>query len=96
MANLTVTVTVDDTDQKVLKNDLLDIDDWVQEAVSGKINSCWKRMQNNWTTKLMNDASFTDSIPSNKTDFVTLVTSRADYKNRAARDAEAEGNTIEE
>ena len=87
MANLTVTVTVDDTDQMVLKNDILDIDTWVQEAVSGKINSSWKRMQNNWTTKLMNDSSFTDPIPSNKTDFVTLVTSRADYKDRAARDA---------
>jgi len=88
MANLTVTVTVDDTDQKVLKNDLLDIDDWVQEAVSGKINSCWKRMQNNWTTKLINDSSFTDSIPSNKTDFVALITSRSDYKNRIVSDAE--------
>ena len=88
MANITVTVIIDDTDQKVLKNDLLDIDDWVQEAVSGKINSCWKRMQNNWTTKLMNDASFTDSIPSNKTDFVALITSRSDYKNRIVRDAE--------
>jgi len=88
MANLTVSITIDDTDQKVLKNDLLDIDDWVQEAVSGKINSCWKRMQNNWTTKLMNDASFTDSMPSNKTDFVALITSRSDYKNRIVRDAE--------
>jgi hypothetical protein len=88
MANLTVSITIDDTDQKVLKNDLLDIDDWVQEAVSGKINSCWKRMQNNWTTKLINDSSFTDSIPSNKTDFVALITSRSDYKNRIVRDAE--------
>ena len=87
MANLTVTVTVDDTDQKVLKNDILDIDTWIQDAVSGKISSSWKRMQNDWTTKLMNDASFTDPIPSNKADFVTLVTSRADYKDRAARDA---------
>ena len=87
MANLTVTVTVDDTDQKVLKNDILDIDTWIQDAVSGKINNCWKRMQNDWTTKLMNDASFTDPIPSNKADFVTLVTARADYKDRPARDA---------
>ena len=89
MANVTVTVTVNDTDQKVLKNDILDIEAWVQEAVSGKINSCWKRMQNNWTTKLMNDSSFTGSIPSNKADFVALVTSRADYKDRAARDSES-------
>ena len=86
MAELTLTIKVDDTDQLVLKNDLLDIDAWVQEAITGKINNCWKRMQTEWTTKLMNDSSFTDSIPSNKADFVTLVTSRSDYKNRKARD----------
>ena len=88
MAKLTITIEVDDTDQLVLKNDLLDIDDWVQQAMTGKINNCWKRMQSEWTTKLMNDESFTDSIPSNKADFVTLVTSREDYKDRAARDEE--------
>ena len=86
MAELTITVKVSDTDQTVLKNDLLDIDAWVQEAITGKINNCWKRMQREWTDKLMNDSSFTDSIPSNKADFVTLVTSRSDYKDRKARD----------
>ena len=34
----------------------------------------------------MNDETFTDSIPSNQTDFVNLVTARADYKNREDRD----------
>ena len=87
MAKLTLTIEVDDTDQTVLKNDLLDINDWVQAAMTGKINNAWKRMQTEWTTKLMNDDSFTDSIPSNKADFVTLVTSRSDYKDRKARDA---------
>ena len=86
MAELTITVKVSDTDQTVLKNDLLDIDAWVQDAMTGKINNCWKRMQTEWTTKLMNDSSFTDSIPSNKEDFVKLVTARSDYKNRKARD----------
>ena len=86
MAKLTLTIEVDDTDQTVLKNDLLDINTWVQDAMTGKINNCWKRMQQEWTTKLMNDSSFTDSIPSNKADFVTLVTSRSDYKDRKARD----------
>ena len=86
MAKLTLTIEVDDTDQTVLKNDLLDINAWVQDAMTGKINNCWKRMQTEWTTKLMNDSSFTDSIPSNKADFVTLVTSRSDYKDRKARD----------
>ena len=82
MAELTITVKVSDTDQTILKNDLLDIDAWVQDAMTGKINNCWKRMQTEWTDKLMNDESFTDSIPSNKADFVTLVTSRSDYKTR--------------
>ena len=86
MAELTITVKISDTDQTVLKNDLLDIDTWVQDAMTGKINNCWKRMQREWTDKLMNDESFTDSIPSNKADFVTLVRARSDYKDRKARD----------
>ena len=91
MADLTITVTIDDTDQKSMKNDLVDIEAWVQDAVAGKKNNCWKRFQQEWTTKLMNDSSFTDPIPSNKTDFVNLVTARSDYKDREARDAEAQG-----
>ena len=86
MAELTITIKVDDTDQTILKNDLLDIDAWVQAAMTGKINNCWKRMQQEWTTKLMNDSSFTDPIPSNQADFVALVTARSDYKTRKQRD----------
>ena len=86
MAEITLTIKVNDTDQLALKNDLLDIDAWIQSAMTGKINNCWKRMQREWTDKLMNDSSFTDSIPSNKADFVKLVTSRSDYKDRKARD----------
>ena len=86
MAKLKITVEVDDTQQSILKNDLLDINQWVQDAMTGKINNCWKRMQREWTTKLMNDSSFTDPIPSNQADFVKLVLARSDYKNRKARD----------
>jgi|TARA_B110000858_G_scaffold122779_1_gene140038 hypothetical protein len=87
MATLTITVEVTDTEQAVLLNDLTDINAWVQSAVAGKKNNSWKRMQQEWTTKLMNDDSFTDSIPSNQADFVTLVTARADYQTRTERDA---------
>lgn len=88
MATITLTVEVTDTEQAILLNDLLNINDWLQAAMSGKKNNCWKRMQSEWTTKLMNDDSFTDSIPSNKDDFVTLVTARDDYKTRTQREAE--------
>ena len=87
MATITLTVEVTDTEQAILLNDLLNIDDWLQAAMLGKKNNCWKRMQQEWTTKLMNDDSFTDSIPSNQADFVALVTARSDYKTRTERDA---------
>ena len=93
MANHTKTVTITDTQQKILSNDLFNdtsnnngIDEWIDGAVTGKINSCWKRFQREWTIKLMEDESFTDAIPSNQKDFVDLVTARSDYKNRIARD----------
>ena len=86
MAKLTLTVELTDTEQTILKNDLLDLDAWLQAAMTGKKNNCWKRMQSEWTTKLMNDDSFTDPIPSNQADFVKLVTARSDYKNRADRE----------
>ena len=86
MADLKVEITVNDTMQAIMNNDLLDIKTWIEEAVAGKQNNCWKRMQTEWTTKLMNDDSFTDPIPSNQADFVTLVTGRSDYKTRAERD----------
>ena len=92
MANHTKTTTLTDVQQKILANDLYTaadnsgLDAWIDGAVTGKINSCWKRMQSEWTTKLMNDESFTDSIPSNQADFVALVTARSDYKTRKQRD----------
>jgi pyruvate carboxylase len=92
MADHTKTVILTDIQQKILSNDLYNdtdnagIDEWIQDAVDGKINNSWKRFQQEWTTKLMNDDSFTDSIPSNQADFVALVTARDDYQNRKQRD----------
>jgi len=92
MANHTYTVTLTDDQQKILANDLYTdtdmagVDAWIAGAVTGKINNCWTRMQQEWTTKLMEDDSFTDAIPSNQADFIKLVVARSDYKNRKARD----------
>ena len=97
MANHTKTVTLTDLQQQILSNDLYNdtdnagLDTWIQNAMDGKINNCWKRMQREWTDKLMNDESFNDPIPSNQADFVKLVLSRSDYKNRKARD---DANTL--
>ena len=94
MATHTKTVSLTDLQQTILSNDLYNdtdnagLDLWIQNAMDGKLNNCWKRFQREWTTKLMDDESFTDSIPSNQADFVALVTARDDYKNRKTRDDE--------
>ena len=75
------------TDEKCLKNDLLDIEDWIIKAIEGKINKCKKRLIREWNQKLMKDPSV-KTIPANEEDFIELVTSRSDYKNRVEKEAE--------
>ena len=93
----TITITISDIDEKILYDQLLTtvtingvdnegIKDWHEQASTGKINNAWKRFRTEWTQKLMDDSSFNDPIPSNKEDFVNLVTSRSDYKNRTQRE----------
>ena len=83
---LNVSGSISDTDEKLLLNDLLGIQDWVDDSINGKINNCWKRFQSEWTTKLLNDSTVS-AISASKSDFVEQVTNRSDYKNRAQRDA---------
>jgi|TARA_B110000858_G_scaffold133852_1_gene152155 hypothetical protein len=92
MANHSKTITLTDLDQTLLSNDLYNdtdnagIDAWLQAAIDGKVNNCWKRFRQEWTQKLMDDDSFTDDIPSVKADFVALIVARDDYKTRKEKD----------
>ena len=78
--------TISTIEESVLKNDLLDIQDWWDKALVGKINNCKKRMIQQWHPKLMADPSV-ESIPANEDDLVALIVARDDYKNRVERDA---------
>ena len=87
MATHTKNIVLTDLQQQILSNDLYNdtdnagIDTWIQGAVTGQINRSWKKFQEKWTDILLNDDSFTDGIPSNQSDFVTLILARDDYKN---------------
>jgi len=83
---LTVTVEINDINEKILLNDLLDIDDWVQKAVVGKINKCKTRMADNASAILKADASV-ETMPATDDGLIEALLARSDYKNRAARDA---------
>jgi len=84
--SVTVTVEISDHNGKILLNDILDIDDWVQKAVVGKINSCGKRMANEATAVLKSDASV-ETMPATDLGLQQALLARDDYKNRAERDA---------
>ena len=84
----TYTVTITDADETALNNDLLDIDTWIQGAVTGKINNCKKRMVNQWQPILFADESV-ESMPATADGIIALVVARDDYKTRAERNAES-------
>ena len=86
MADLVITVTINDDNQAILLHDLLDINDWVQKAVVGKINNCTKRMAREATEVLKADDSVS-SMPATNVDLCKALIARDGYKNRAARDA---------
>ena len=91
MADKTYTITISETDEKILLDQTHDVQAWIEGAVTGKINYSWNNMRNTWTEKLMNDDTFTDPIPSVKSDFVTLVTGRPDYEDYDTLSKKIEG-----
>ena len=82
---VTITVQVSTTNEKILLNDLLDIDDWVQQAVAGKINNCKKRMAIEATAVLKADSDV-ETMPATDDGLIAALLARDDYKNRAARE----------
>ena len=86
--SVTVTVEINNLDQSILLNDLLDIDDWVQASVVGKVNNCKKRMAGQATAVLKADASV-ETMPATDDGLITALLARDDYKTRAERDAAA-------
>ena len=79
--------TLTTTEESVLKNDLLDVQNWVDCAISGKVNNCKKRMITEWLPKMYADESVTQ-IPASEDEIVAMIVARDDYKDRVARDTE--------
>ena len=88
-----ISQSISDTDMLLLKNDLYDENNsdnpaqlWADNAVSGKINQCYKRMRNEWIPLLMDDNSIS-AISASKDDFVQQVVNHSTYQNRYHREA---------
>lgn len=81
---LTITVNISDADQVALENDLLDTNEWVQAAVTGKINACRKRMALVAVKILTADPDVT-TMPASDADLIAELVKRSDYKKRIDR-----------
>ena len=81
------TKTIDDETQKILENDLLDIKNWIDGMIDGKIRSVLKRLANDERERLISEGATT--VPAKSTDLALSAFSRPDYKNRVEREASA-------
>jgi hypothetical protein len=82
---LKITVDISDHQEKVLLNDILDVDAWIQAAVTGKTNKCGKRMADQATQVLKADSDV-DTMPATDQGLQEALLARSGYKNRAERD----------
>ena len=78
-------IEISDSDMKCLQNDLLNIEDWINEAIQGKINNCKKRLIAEWHPKLIADPDI-KSIPGDESGLINFITSHKDYSNRYQRE----------
>lgn len=81
---LIYTKTLTDLEVKILEHDLLDIRDWINKAIEGKINNCAKRAAREYQTLLIKEGAQT--VPVNERVAFQDFIRRPDYKNRAQRD----------
>jgi hypothetical protein len=85
------TVIISDMNMKILANELLDVDDWIQMAVDGKLQAVKTRMIADWHNKLLADPDV-ESIPANEDALIDMIVARDDYKTAVQRVAEEEAN----
>jgi hypothetical protein len=85
MAEKTITISINDIDEKCLLHYIIDIDANAQWTLQNKINNCWTKFRTEWVNKLTNDSDFTDDIPMTKPELIKLVLARSDYKDMEAK-----------
>mgnify|MGYP003131518729 FL=1 len=85
MAEKTITISINDIDEKCLLHYIMDIDANAQWTLQNKINNCWTKFRTEWVNKLTNDSDFTDDIPMTKPELIKLVLARSDYKDMEAK-----------
>lgn len=79
-----IQIEISDLNEKILKHDLIDVQQWVQDALNGKINNIKIRLLKESQCALFNDHDV-ESIPASEEGCIELYFSRPYYKNRIER-----------
>ncbi len=83
----TITLTIPDSDIKVVEHDVLDAEQWIRDAWAGKLNKCKQRLINQEIEKSMNESS---ALPAGEAAVIQKALNRPGYENRKQRDAREE------
>tara|TARA_Y100000591_G_scaffold296930_1_gene287518 strand:- start:1864 stop:2139 length:276 start_codon:yes stop_codon:yes gene_type:complete len=83
----TILVNISEFDEKVLSHALLSNEEWLQNAIDGKINNVKKRLVKEAQEKLFNDDSI-ENIPATVEGLLNLYFEQDYYKNRVQREEE--------
>ncbi|MBF0308982.1 MAG: hypothetical protein HQL56_05600 [Magnetococcales bacterium] len=85
MENKLVTVELSPMDEACLHHDLLDIDQWVRDAVRGKVASCRTRLLAQWLPVLLQDPHI-ETLPANPEKLVEVILAYPGYRPRKDRE----------
>lgn len=80
-----IEIVLNDLQEKILEHDLLDIQQWVQNAIEGKINSVKKRLLKESQENLFVDEEV-KMIPATEDGLLNLYFSRPYYQNRKQKE----------
>lgn len=80
-----IQIDISDLDDKVLQHDLLDVQQWIQNAVDGKINSVKKRLLKEAQEALFADKEI-EMMPATADGLLSLYFSRSYYENRKQKE----------
>lgn len=83
----TYQIIVPDNKVKVIENDVLDLEVWINGAIDGKYNNCKSRLIKSEIDLSVKNG---EAIPAGEDAILNKHFNRPDYKNRKQRDAEEE------
>ena len=80
------TITLSNTDQLAMKNDLLSISDWIENAIQGKVRKTRERIIRQGITILRTTGQ---KLPTDDNILINRIVSQPGYKNRVEREKES-------